>query len=207
VSPLRRVACCTALSGRDGPPHRPCATKRGAGWLLFLAAFVAQAWAQAPGRIEAATEAAVKAAFLYKFASYVEWPPKALGPPDAPFVFGVMGAGEVAAELERIVSGKTIGGHPAVVRRVKEDEALSGMQVLFVGRSHPNPRAIASRATQQPGLLLVTEGERGLELGSAISFVPVDDRVGFEVSLEAAERSGLKVSSRMLNVARRVVQR
>jgi len=57
------------------------------------------------------------------------------------------------------------------------------------------------------GVLTVTEGERGLESGSAINFVVAEDRVGFEVSLEAAERSGHRISSRMLAVARRVVAR
>jgi hypothetical protein len=67
-------------------------------------------------------------------------------------------------------------------------------------------RAIV-RAAQQSGALVVTETERGLEAGSSINFVLVDDRIGFEVSLDAAERSGHRISSRMLAVARRVVPR
>jgi hypothetical protein len=179
--------------------------RRASSLILLLVAFAMHASAQAQGRVEA-SEASVKAAFLYKFASYVEWPPSALAAADAPFVFAVAGSDEVAAELERIASGKTVQGHPAAVRRVTEGESLTGVHVLFVGRSRSEPRALV-RAAQQPGLLVVTEGERGLDLGSAINFVIADERVGFEVSVEAAERNGLKISSRMLNVARKVVQR
>ena len=174
---------------------------------VVLAALVVQlAHAQAtPPRVDA-TEAGVKAAFLYKFASYVEWPPAAFPAADSPVVFGVMASDEVAAELERILPGRAIQGHPVAVRRLKEGESFSGVHVLFIGRGQSNLRAVI-RAAQHPGMLVVTETERGLESGSAINFVVSDERVGFEVSVEAAERNGLRISSRMLNVARRVVSR
>jgi hypothetical protein len=171
--------------------------------VLFLAAWFPQAAsAQAgQGRLEA-SEATVKAAYLYKFASYVEWPATAFAGPVAPFTFAVAGSDDVAAELERILPGKSIQGHPAAVRRVKEGESVAGVHVLFVGRGQSLPRA-----WQQAGTLVVSESDRGLETGSAVNFVVADERVGFEVSVEAAERNGLKISSRMLNVARRVVSR
>jgi hypothetical protein len=175
--------------------------------LFILAAFVAQLASAQPAapRIDA-TEAGIKAAFLYKFASYVEWPASAFPAPDSRLVFGVMASDDVAAELERILPGRTIHGHPAAVRRLKEGESTAGVNVLFVGRGQTNLRATL-RMAQQPGMLVVTETERGLEMGSAINFVVADERVGFEVSVEAAERNGLRISSRMLNVARRVVSR
>ena len=174
--------------------------RKPAWWPLLLLAFVSQAGA------EEATEAAVKAAFLYKFASYVEWPADTLRSPDTPFVFAVMGADDVATELERIVPGKIVHGHPAAVRRVKEGATLSGVHVLFIGRGQANLPELL-RVSRQPGVLTVTESEHGLEMGSVINFIVSGDRVGFEVSVASAESSGLKISSRMLNVARRVVSR
>lgn len=157
-------------------------------------------WAQA----QSASEAAVKAAFLYKFAGYVEWPTEP--PPGEPFVFGVVAAEEVAAELERLAPGRALHGHKVVVRRMKEGQSFAGVHVLFVGRSEPVAGAIV-RAAREQGVLTVTESDRGLEMGSAINFVPVEDRVGFEVSLDAAEKGGHKISSRMLAVARKVLPR
>lgn len=151
------------------------------------------------------TEPAVKAAFLYKFAGYIEWPAApapATSAPDSPFVIGTLAADEVAAELAKILPGRSIAGHAAVVRTVREGEPLKGVRILFVGRSLPHAAAIV-RAAQQQGILAVTE--TGLEAGAAINFVLAENRVAFEVSLEAAERSGHRISSRMLAVARRVV--
>lgn len=150
-----------------------------------------------------ATEHAVKAAFLFKFAGYVEWPAAALQPGE-PFVIGTMGADEVTAELARMLPGRSIEGRPVVVRTVREGESLRGLNVLFIGRREPNPRA-AIRAAQEQGALTVTE--TGLEAGAAISFVMIENRVGFEVSLDSAERGGHRISSRMLAVARRVVSK
>jgi hypothetical protein len=172
--------------------------------LLVLAALlwgVVPAWAQQPQ----ASEAAVKAAFLYRFAAYVEWRQEALGAPGAPFLIGVAGSEEVAAELEQLVKGRPINNRPVAVRRMKEGEGISGVHMLFVaGRDAARIRAL-SRAARPASTLLVSEAAGGLEAGSVINFVPMDDRVGFEVSIEAAERSGLKVSSRMLGVALRVL--
>jgi hypothetical protein len=172
------------------------------GALAWLAPCLACAIAW-PAQAQPATEHAIKAAFLYKFAGYVEWP--APGPqPGEPFVIGTMAADEVTSELARMLPGRSIGGRPVVVRVVREGESLAGISVLFIGRREPNPRPVI-RAAQQHGVLTVME--TGLEAGAAISFVTTENRVGFEVSLDAVERAGHRISSRMLAVARRVVSK
>lgn len=153
-----------------------------------------------------ASESTVKAAFLYKFAGYIEWPAGIFAAADTPFVIAVTGSDEVAAELVKIVAGRSIAGHPVVVKRLREGESLRGVHLLFAGRETPRLAALLKSALQQ-GVLTVTEAEHGLELGSAINFVVADDRVGFEVSLDSAEKSGHRISSRMLAVARRVLPR
>ena len=150
-------------------------------------------------------ESTVKAAFLYKFAGYVEWPSTSFPAPDTALVIGVASADDVAGELERLVPGRNVNGHPVLVRRVRE-ENVRGVHVLFVGRAAGNAQAMV-RAGQQQGALVVTETEKGLELGSAINFVPVEDRIGFDVSLDSADKAGLRISARMLPVARKVVPR
>ena len=173
---------------------------------LYLLAVAAASALAAEAHAQQAAEATVKAAFLYKFAGYVEWPDSALLPAGAPFTIGIAGADDIAAELERLVPGRTVLNRPVAVRRMKEGESPKGLHLLFIGRAEANPRPML-RAAQQQGTLTVTETDRGLELGSAINFVHLDDRVGFDVSLDSAEKSGLRISSRMLAVARRVVPR
>lgn len=171
---------------------------------LFAGALVAAVSAFAQSPVGEPTEASVKAAFLYKFAAYVEWPARAASP-DAPFVIGVLDDDAVASELEKIVPGRAIAGHPIVVRRVRRGEAVADLQMLFAGSDDPDRAAI--RAAQRQGALVVTECRGWLAAGSAINFVIGADRVGFEISLDGADRSGLRISSRMLAVARRVVQK
>lgn len=152
-----------------------------------------------------ASEAAVKAAFLYKFAGYVEWPPPSFPSPETPYVIGVAGAEEVAAELERLVAGRTVNGRRVVARRVRDAAAAADVHVLFVGREDARLRELLRAAQRQP-VLTVTDADRGLELGSVVALTLLEDRVGFEVSTLAAERGGLAISSRMLGVARRVLR-
>jgi hypothetical protein len=152
-----------------------------------------------------APEASVKAAFLYKFGGYVEWAPDAFAAPDAPLVIAVLGSDAIAAELARIVPGRSIAGHPVVVRKLREGESARGAHFLFAGRMEPTRLQPILRSAQKDGVLAVTEMDKGLELGAAINFVTVEDRVGFEVSLDSAEKSGQRISSRMLTVARRVI--
>jgi hypothetical protein len=170
-----------------------------AGMLLF--AVSASAGAQRPE----APEPSVKAAFLYKFAGYVEWPTRTGAGASEPFTIGVIDSDAVADELERLVPGRSIAGRPVAMRRLQRGDSMKGVQLLFAAGAAPDREAI--RAAQAQGALVVTESRAGLAAGSAINFVMTDDHVGFEVSLDGAERSGLRISARMLAVARRVVQK
>lgn len=170
-----------------------------------IALLLAAATPAAAQRTEA-PEAALKAAYLFKFAGYIEWAESDFGSPSAPLAIGVMGADDVAAELSRIAANRSIAGHPLAVKRLAEGDSPQGVQMLFAGRDTARLAAVA-RAAQSQGTLVVTDVERGLEMGGAINFVPLGDRLGFEVSLDSAEKSGHRISARMLNVARRVVQK
>jgi hypothetical protein len=135
----------------------------------------------------------------------VQWPPAAFARPDAPFAIGVMGADEVAVALEQVVAGRTVQGRPVVVRRVKRGEALAGLHVLFIGQAESARLAETLAAARGQALLMVTETENALASGSMINFVAEDQRVRFDVALPSAERGQLKISSRLLAVARKVL--
>lgn len=143
----------------------------------------------------------VKAAFLFKFPSFVEWSEKAFTAPGAPLKIGVMAADEVLAELQNMASGRLVQGRSLIVRRVLEEENVSDLHVLFVGRG---ASAVIPKLRQIPNLLVVSESDGALEQGSVINFVRSQGRVRFEVALDSAERHELRISSRMLAVARSV---
>lgn len=152
---------------------------------------------------EEALESSVKAAYLYKFLAYVEWPAASFASADAPQVIGVLGADDVLAELQRLVVGRQVNGHPLAARRVALGEPVESLHVLYVGRA-ARPSAVVPTLLGRP-ILVVTDAAGALADGSALNFVQVRGRVRFEASVPAAERGGLKLSARLLAVAERVV--
>ncbi len=154
-----------------------------------------------------ADEYRVKAAFLYKFGSYIEWPSRSFAGTDSPVTIGVMGADTLAGELAQIVAGRNVNGRPVVVRRLRPGDPIAGLHVLFIGGSDRGRLAEILAAAKGRPLLTVTESEEGLELGSVINFVVVEDKVRFDVAPPPAESGGLKISARLLGVARKVVSK
>jgi hypothetical protein len=169
---------------------------------LALLLSAAAAFAQPDSR---SAEVQIKAAFLYKFGDFVQWPAGAFARPEAPLTIGVMGAEDVAAALEQVVADRKVQGRPVAVRRVRRGESLAGLHVLFVGRAESARLGGLLAAANDPAVLTVTESDDALPAGSMINFVAVDDKVRFDVALPAAEQGQLKISSRLLSVARKVV--
>lgn len=153
----------------------------------------------------AEAEYQVKAAFLYKFLSFVEWPAATFHQAEAPIVIGVLGAETLADELSRVVVSRTVAGRTVSVRHFSAGDPVAKLHVLFVGHAQASrlPSIVAAAAGQ--ALLIVTESDDGLRFGSTINFLVVEDKVRFDVALHRAEQSGLRVSARLLSVARRVV--
>jgi hypothetical protein len=160
------------------------------------------AWAQtAPAR-----ESTLKAAYLYKFAGYVEWPPNTFQRAGQPLVIGVSGDEAIAADLTQLVAGRTIDDRPVVVRRVADGEAITGIQVLFVAaRREARLREILASITGP--VLVVTESVGALRMGSVINFSSEGGRVRFSASIESAQARNIKLSARLLAVAQFVEDR
>ncbi len=153
-----------------------------------------------------ADEYRVKAAFLYKFGSYIEWPSGSFARADSPVAIGVMGADALADELVQIVAGRNVNGRPVRVRKLRPGDPIAGLHVLFVGRDSGRLAEILAAAKGR-ALLTVTESEEALELGSMINFVVVEDKVRFDIAPPPSESSNLKISARLLGVARKVVSK
>lgn len=188
-------------------PYLPTRRYLGAALMALACAMVMlslpAASAQSGGASARTLERSVKAAFLYKFLGYTEFPAAAFSDPAAPVVIGVVDADDMAAELTRIVAGRTVGTRPIAVRSMKEGDPTTGVHLLFLSSSATASAARISRGPHQP-MLLVTESESGLAHGSVINFRIIDQRVRFDVSLDAADKYNVKLSSRLLTVAHQV---
>jgi hypothetical protein len=153
-----------------------------------------------------AVQQRIKAAFLYKFAAYVEWPQSVFPAPESPLVIGVAGSEPLARELERAVAGRKVAGRAVQVRRLARLEAAGDCcQILFIGGGEGGAaKDLLARAEGHP-VLTVTDGDKEHPRGSVINFLAAEDRVRFDISREAAERNGLQLSSQLLGVARQVI--
>jgi hypothetical protein len=151
------------------------------------------------------TAEAVKAAYLYRFASYVEWPADA--PAAGAFVIAVAGDEKVAIQLERLLRGLTVHGRPTTVRRVTKAQEIEDVHILYVGpTAFARTRALRERAILLP-ILIVTDDVDGLDGGGVINFTASERNVRFEISLVAADRGRLKIHSALLSIATRVERR
>lgn len=148
-------------------------------------------------------ERGVKAAMLVKFLGYVDFPGGPLDP-GTPYVVGVAGADDIADELARLAAGRTVNNHGVVVRRLRDGDAARGVHLLFIGADEGTGEPALVKAAAMAGAMSVTESPTGIDAGAVINFVLVDERVRFEVSLAAAEKNKLKLSSRLLSVAHAV---
>lgn len=187
------------------PPLRP-----GLAWRLALALVVAwMLFAPAHGQatLTAPRESAVKAAFLMKFGTFVDWPPQAFSRPDDPLVIGIVGDDAVHADLEQLAQGRSVNGRAVVARRLREPPAPGErVHILFLATQNEGRLRELLARTAGP-VLVVTQAEAGLALGAALNFVLERGRVRFEASPRAAEARALKLSSRLLAVARSVEER
>ena len=171
-------------------------------WLALAGALVGAMPAQAQPA-GAALERSVKAAFLFKFLGYADFPAGAFGDPAAPLVIGVAGSEQMAAELGRVVAGRSVNNRPVVVRHVRDGDNPGAVHVLFVAGADCSRAARVLRQAAAGPVLAVTECS-GLPSGSVINFRIVEERVRFDVSLDAADKNNIKLSSRLLTVANHV---
>jgi hypothetical protein len=167
-----------------------------AAWLLATPLFDSSAHAQYPSEYE------VKAAFLYNFAKFVEWPPNLAANAHDPFVIGIVGRDPFGDAVEQTLLRKTLNGRPLAVQRVKREEEARGCQILFVSPSERKRLKALLANLQGNPVLTVGDVENFCKSGGMIAFTLEDNRVRFEINVDAAQRVGLRISSRLLSLAK-----
>lgn len=175
------------------PPRGPSSV------VLLLALFALSSFPAAQ-ESSADLEHQVKAAFLYNFARFVEWPPDTPSG-EASFVIGILGSDATSLALEETVQGKSVGGRTIRVRPVKTQEEATQCHMLFVGSETPDRLARLLKAVRGSAVLTVGDSDTFAREGGIVNFVMQDHHVRFAVNTDAAERAGLKISSKLLQLA------
>jgi uncharacterized protein DUF4154 len=176
---------------RNVPPSRALALL----WFTFATALLPPAGAAAP------TEYEVKAAFLYNFARFVEWPRDAPGGEGA-FVVTVLGRDPFGSVLDDTLRGKTIDGKRVVVRRALRSEDVGHSHILFISDSEKDRLPDILKSLDAAPVLTVGDMSQFAERGGVIRFKVDQDRIRLEINVAAAQRSRLKISSQLLKLAR-----
>ena len=188
----------TANASPSARPIRTCRPSRVSAVLaLALISFIgtAQAAQDSPSEYE------LKAAFVYNFAKFVDWPPKVYSGPQSPFSICILGTDPFGSVIDDTLRDKTVADHPVVVRRDKDATAARHCQIVFVSASekHHLPDVLAS--LKGANVLVIGDVDGFAAAGGAIELTLQDSRIRFAINPGAADGAGLKISSQLLALA------
>lgn len=157
--------------------------------------------ASAGAQGHAIDEYQVKAAFLYNFAKFVEWPPRSFKSASQSIAICILGENAFSPSLEQAVAGKVIEGRGFVVRQISNTQQAARCQILFVSASERTRSRSILDDLKSSGVLTVGETDGFAGQGGVINFKLADDRVRIEINLQAAEREQIRISSKLLSLA------
>ena len=170
----------------------------------LLAVLLALTWlagARAAAPATPTAEYQVKAAFLFNFAQFVEWPAKAFPDEQAPIIVGVLGEDPFGSYLDELVQNEKIGNRPLVVRRYRRVEDVADCHILFISRSAGAQFDKTIASLRGRPLLTVGDLDNFCRLGGMVRFVTENGKIRLRVNIESAKDSGLTISSKLLRWA------
>lgn len=167
--------------------------------LFFFLIFGIRALAQEP-----APEYQIKAAFLFNFAKFVEWPAKAFPQRNSPIVIGVLGKNVFGHYLADTIRNKTVQNrHFEFKGELKSAAEATNCQILFISPTLKDDEKAIIKSLHNASILTVSETGQFLEAGGMINFIIEDNKIHFQISDEAAKRAGLKIDPKLLSLATR----
>lgn len=143
----------------------------------------------------------VKAAFVFNFIQFTEWPVMTFRHNDDPLVIGILGETGLSEVLAKTVAAKVINGHPIIVKTFAAPAGVVDCQVLVVSEDFKEAATDLARRDALKGLLTIGDFEGFTEEGGVIRFFVDDNKERFEINTAAAERAGLQISSKLLRLA------
>ena len=153
---------------------------------------------------QAVSEYQVKAAYLYNFTKFVEWPAGTFATASDPIRLCVLNDKLFQAQLNQIAGSRQIAGHPVLVVLITDPKQSRGCHELFIGASERQGTLQILDSVRGASVLTVGETDAFVEQGGIINFVVLGDHVQFQVNQKAATQAGLHMSSQLLSVAKRV---
>ena len=143
----------------------------------------------------------LKAAFIFNFAQFVEWPADAFAGADSPLVIGVVGSNPFGDVLEQVVAGKKVGGRNIVVKYFRSAHAMERCHIAFISGSERDAMPLLVERCARDSTLSVGDFDGFTSTRGMIRFVTQDNRLRFEVNLESMNRGRLRASAKLLKLA------
>jgi hypothetical protein len=152
------------------------------------------------------SEYLIKAGFTYNFAKLMQWPESAFPQADSPIVIGILGSDPFGNTLDAVLAGKKVNARSFVVRHLKWGTDIKGCNILYVSTSEA--AHLDEIFHMVKGLPILTIGQMPdfARRGGIINFILEDDKVRFEVNVEAAKQADITISSRLLTLAKIIPQ-
>jgi hypothetical protein len=167
---------------------------------LLAIAMLVCTHAPAENSAQGPSEYQVKAAFLYNFVKFVDWPETPAGQ-EGPIELCVLGKDPFGGALEHVVAGKTVNGRPLAIRRIGDIAGVRSCHVLFVGGSEGGRITEILKAARAGSVLTVSEIDRFCERGGMVTLLMEGQRVRFRINSKMAASAGLRISSKLLQLA------
>jgi hypothetical protein len=142
----------------------------------------------------------IKAAFIFEFAKFVEWPPAALPKPSSPLIVGVLGENPFHDALEKTIKCKKVDEHPVIFMQFRTATDANNCHILFISRSEKARLPQILKQLNGRNVLTVSEMPGFTKAGGIINFVVNGTNQGFQINNDAANRAGLKISSKLLRM-------
>jgi YfiR/HmsC-like len=171
--------------------------------LMMLMGQASHAWAQDS---EQSSEYLIKAGYIYNFAKLVEWPASAFAQPDSPIVIGIVGTDPFGPIIDKVLEGKKVNGHSFLIKRLKPTADVKECHILFIGSSLGSHVADTIRLTKGTPVLTISEIPGFADHGGIIHLSLEQNKVRFEVNVDAAKEADLNISSRLLVLAKVIQQ-
>jgi uncharacterized protein DUF4154 len=149
---------------------------------------------------QTATVPALKAAFLYNFANFAEWPADVLAPAQR-LSLCVVGDDAVANAIEQVIKGRAVEGHELIVQIVKPDGPLRSCHLLYVGGRDAKRSSQILETLKGSTVFSVGESDNFAESGGVVQLIAEKDRMRFAVNVASAQRARLHISSKLLKLA------
>jgi|ERR1700733_10722832 hypothetical protein len=147
------------------------------------------------------SEYQLKAVFLFNFAQFVEWPSSAFAQTNAPFVIGVLGKDPFGSNLDDVVRGETVNGHPLAVQRYASIGDVGDCQILFIPATELAHVGELLAKLKGRSILTVTDAEEAPQRGVIIGLITQDRQIRLRIDLQAAKVASLTISSKLLRPA------